>query len=177
VSDTNPAISAKAHCILISLGSNIDKELNTRRGLDALFKAFGKLVLSPIYESESIGFSGDNFYNCVVLAYTDKSIAKVCEHLKAIEDDCGRTRQSAKFSPRTLDLDLLTYDSLVCNKPVSLPRDEITYNAFVLQPMADIVPEHMHPLTRQTYAYMWQMFDKSKQQLWPVTFTWSANVV
>jgi 2-amino-4-hydroxy-6-hydroxymethyldihydropteridine diphosphokinase len=168
-------MASPQHCILISLGSNINKELNTRKGLDALHRMFGSIILSPIYESKSIGFDGDNFYNSVVLAYTDKSIAQVCNALKGIEDDCGRTRHSAKFSPRTLDLDLLTYDDVICSEPISLPREEITYNAFVLQPMADIVPEHIHPVTKKSYAHMWQAFDKSQQQLWPVPFTWSVD--
>lgn len=162
------------HSILISLGSNIDKEINTRRGLDELANCFGELALSRVFESESVGFSGDNFYNLVVKTHTHMSIAGVCEALKAIEQACGRLRQSEKFSPRTLDLDLLTYDIEVCTEPVVLPREEITYNAFVLQPMADLVPEEIHPLTLQSYAHMWQQYDKSKQHLWPVAFTWSA---
>lgn len=168
-------MASSKHCILISIGSNIDKEFNTRRGLDALHHAFGSIIVSPIYESKSIGFDGDNFYNSVVLAYTGKSIAQVCDVLKGIEDDCGRTRHSAKFSSRTLDLDLLTYDNVICSKPISLPREEIHYNAFVLRPMADIVPEHIHPISTKSYAQMWQAFDKSQQQLWPVPFSWSVD--
>ncbi|MBT1450378.1 2-amino-4-hydroxy-6-hydroxymethyldihydropteridine diphosphokinase [Glaciecola sp. XM2] len=165
--------ASQQHCILISSGSNIDKEANTIKGLDALHHAFGELTLSPVYESQSVGFKGDNFFNLVIMAYTTKSVKQVCAILKKIEDDCGRLRQSEKFSPRTLDLDLLTFDDLVCEQPVSLPRDEITHNAFVLQPMADIAPDHVHPSTGKTYAQMWQQFDKSKQRLWAVPFAWS----
>jgi len=64
---------------------------------------------------------------------------------------------------------------LVCSKPISLPREEIQYNAFVLRPMADIVPEHIHPISTKSYAQMWQAFDKSQQQLWPVPFSWSVD--
>jgi len=135
---------------------------------------FGDLELSRVFESESVGFSGDNFYNLVVKAHTPLSVAQVCEALKAIEQECGRQRQSEKFSPRTLDLDLLTFDKVVCTHPVILPREEITYNAFVLQPMADLVPNEKHPVTQQSYAEMWQQYDKTKQHLWPVNFAWSA---
>ncbi len=137
-------------------------------------KSFGSIELSRVFESESVGFSGDNFFNLVVKTQTSKSISEVCDVLKTIEQTCGRLRGSEKFSPRTLDLDLLTFDDTVCSEPVTLPREEILYNAFVLQPMADLVPDEVHPLTQKNYAQMWHEYDKTTQQLWPVAFTWSA---
>nr|WP_136250432.1 2-amino-4-hydroxy-6-hydroxymethyldihydropteridine diphosphokinase [Ningiella ruwaisensis] len=165
------------HKILVSVGSNINKEENTRLGLDGMFEQFGALSLSRVYESESVGFSGDNFFNLVVMATTSKSIQQVCDALKHIEAECGRAREAEKFSPRTLDLDLLTFDDVVCDSPVALPRDEITYNAFVLQPMADLVPHDIHPCEQKTYQTLWEAFDKTTQKLWPVPFTWSATQV
>lgn len=162
------------HHILISVGSNIDKEHNTLAGLQSLFDIFGELQISTIYESESVGFSGNNFLNLVVLTQTQKSVAEVCEALKKIEDDAGRVRDK-KFGNRTLDLDLLTYDELVCDYPVVLPRGEIEYNAFVLKPMAEIVPDHVHPTTGKTYAKLWQDYSNSQQRLWPAALTWSPN--
>lgn len=50
-----------------------------------------------------------------------------------------------KFCARTLDLDLLTYDSKVTTQPIVLPREEICYNAFVLWPLAELVPNERHP--------------------------------
>ena len=92
------------HHILISVGSNIDKENNTKEGLQALYEAFGELALSTIYESESVGFEGDNFYNLVVSGFTQKNVADVCSTLKEIEDKLGRVR-GKKLGNRTLDLD------------------------------------------------------------------------
>ncbi|MFC4700416.1 2-amino-4-hydroxy-6-hydroxymethyldihydropteridine diphosphokinase [Glaciecola siphonariae] len=162
------------HCILVSLGSNINKEENTALGLNQMFRCFGELSLSKVYESQSVGFSGDNFYNLVAMAHTTLGVDEVCLALKDIEQNCGRQRQAEKFSPRTLDLDLLTFDDKVCETPIILPRPEIEYNAFVLQPMADIVPDHIHPVTKKSYAQMWQDYDKTSQRLWPVEYAWSA---
>jgi 2-amino-4-hydroxy-6-hydroxymethyldihydropteridine diphosphokinase len=103
--------------------------------------AFGELTFSRIYESESVGFEGDNFYNLVIGAKTNDSISDVVSCLKRIEDSQGRDRTSARFSSRTLDLDLLTFDDIVCQRPIALPRDEIGYNAFVLLPLAEIAPD------------------------------------
>jgi 2-amino-4-hydroxy-6-hydroxymethyldihydropteridine diphosphokinase len=162
-----------SHFILISVGSNIDKDKHTSAGLSALNEAFSRVQLSPVYESESVGFDGDTFYNLVVSAYTDQSIENVCATLKQIEDDNGRVRGSAKFASRTLDLDLLTYDDVITSDPIELPRGEVLYNAFVLRPLADLVPTYKHPVVNTSYAALWQAYDKSKQKLWLANYTWS----
>ena len=161
------------HTILISNGSNIEREHYTRRSFAALKHAFRDVTVSSVYESEAVGFNGNPFYNAAARAITSKSIEEVCATLKSIEKDNGRVHTDKKFCARTLDLDLLTYDSEITTTPVVLPREEICYNAFVLWPLAELVPNDIHPETQETYAQMWQNFDKQKQQLWPIDFTWS----
>lgn len=160
------------HHILISVGSNVDREQHTRAGVAAVQAAFTDVQLSSVYESEAVGFNGAAFYNLVISATTDMSIADVCAQLKQIERDNGRQRGEKKFAPRTLDLDLLTYDKQVTTSPIVLPREEITYNAFVLQPLAELVPEHVHPVAQRTYRDMWHDYDKRQQKLWPIAFKW-----
>ena len=166
---------AQQHHIFISVGSNINREQHITSGLDAMHAAFGELTLSSVYESKSVGFDGNNFYNLVVQTTTTLSIADVVDVLKQIEAKNLRTRESKKFAPRTLDLDLLTYDDVIMQQPMELPRGEILYNAFVLQPLAEIAPDVDHPLVKKSYLALWQQYDKSQQQLWPIDFTWSAN--
>ena len=164
-----------AHTIYISVGSNVDKEKHTRAGLQSLFQAFGELILSSVYESESVGFEGSNFYNLVVKASTSLSIQDVCRTLKKIEQDNKRQRGEQKFAPRTLDLDLLLYDRQVTTDPIELPRAEILYNAFVLKPLAEIAGDDVHPVMNKNYAELWQAYDKSQQRLWAIDFEWSAT--
>ncbi|MCH8536754.1 MAG: 2-amino-4-hydroxy-6-hydroxymethyldihydropteridine diphosphokinase [Alkalimonas sp.] len=158
--------------ILISIGSNIERDHHIQVAIKELRQAFGKLMISSVYESEAVGFDGDPFYNLVVGANTELSVAECVQLFKQIEDRHGRKRNVARFSGRTLDLDLLTYDQLVCQQPVELPRDEITKNAFVLLPMAELVPEQLHPVTGLTYQQLWQQYDRP-QKLWTVPFSWS----
>lgn len=162
-----------SHTILISVGSNIDRAYYTQRALDCLKAEFEDVSHSSVYESESVGFDGSAFYNYVVKASSDLSIAQVCLILKEIEKQNGRVSSEKKFSSRTLDLDLLTYDDSVCNSPVVLPREEIEYNAFVLWPLAELVPEDVHPVTGVNYATMWERFDRTSQCLQPINFAWS----
>ncbi|MCW8890995.1 MAG: 2-amino-4-hydroxy-6-hydroxymethyldihydropteridine diphosphokinase, partial [Sedimenticola sp.] len=61
--------------IWVSLGSNIEREKNIRAALHDLHKEFGALLISKVYESEAVGFSGDAFYNLVVGFDTDRPAA------------------------------------------------------------------------------------------------------
>ena len=158
--------------IFISLGSNIDREHNTRVGIYALRQVFGPLNLSSVYESESVGFDGDPFYNMVIACDVDTPVHETNQILREIEDANGRDRSGPKFSSRTLDLDLLLYDDLMMDENgLKLPRGEILINAFVLWPMAEIAPQLKHPETGTSYAELWSAFDKTKEDLRPIEFT------
>ena len=166
-------VTEQSHTIYISVGSNVDKEKHTKAGLQAMYQAFGELTLSSVFESESVGFEGNNFYNLVVKTRTKLCIAEVCRVLKKIEQDNKRQRGEQKFAPRTLDLDLLLYDHNITSKPIELPRPEVLYNAFVLKPMAEIAADEIHPVVKKNYANLWQEYDKSQQKLWAIKFNWS----
>lgn len=157
--------------IYISLGSNIERELNTREGVKALCEHFGELEMSAVYESEAVGFDGDAFYNMVLACDVDEDVYSVNQVLRDIEDANGRERSGPKFSSRTLDLDLLLYDDFVLKEgTLKLPREEILHNAFVLWPLAEIAPELVHPVAGKSYAELWQAFDKTKENLCPIVF-------
>lgn len=156
--------------VFLSIGSNIDKERNIQAGIGALQQRFGSLVCSTVYESESVGFDGDNFYNLVASIETDDDVESVVSILKQIEDEHGRTRSGPRFSSRTLDIDILLYDDLIRDdEMVSVPRDEILKNAFVLKPLAELAGESLHPQTGTSYRELWEHFDQSSQRLWPVS--------
>ncbi len=163
--------------VCLGLGSNVEPERHIIAALDALSQNFGKLSISRVFESEAVGFKGNNFYNLVVVVHTDLSVNDLVQKLRSIENDNGRDRSKPKFSPRTLDIDILAYGDLVGEfDGVFLPRDEILKNAFVLWPLAELMPDRKHPATGQTYADLWQSYDK-KQQLAPVEFSWRGEII
>jgi 2-amino-4-hydroxy-6-hydroxymethyldihydropteridine diphosphokinase len=159
--------------IYLSLGSNINRRTNINCALNALHELFGELVLSPVYESDSVGFEGDSFYNLVVGIETQQSVGEVSLKLKKIEDDNGRDRSAPRFGPRSLDIDILTVDDF-CGEldGIALPRDEVLLNAFVLLPLSDVAPDKVHPSTGITFAEHWKRYDQSKQRLWKIDFVW-----
>jgi 2-amino-4-hydroxy-6-hydroxymethyldihydropteridine diphosphokinase len=162
--------------IYISLGSNVEREYHVQQGLNALAVAFNlpfeQLELSSLFESEAIGFSGNAFLNMVIGIKTTHSVEQVAIKLRDIEFSYGRTREAKKFSPRTLDLDLLLYDNLIIDSPAQLPRSEIDKNAFVLWPLSEVAPQLMHPIIKQNYYTLWQNYDKNHQQLKIVDNCW-----
>jgi len=162
--------------IYISLGSNVEREYHVQQGLNALAVAFDlpfeQLELSSLFESEAIGFNGNAFYNMVIGITTSQSVEQVAIKLRAIEFSYGRTNDAKKFSPRTLDLDLLLYDDLIIDSPAQLPRNEINKNAFVLWPLSEVAPQVVHPIINKNYYTLWQNYDKNYQQLKIVANCW-----
>ena len=157
--------------VYVSIGSNIGREQNIRAGVAELRARFGELVLSSVYESEAVGFDGDSFYNLVAGFDTSLSPQQVAAALRTIEEAHGRVRNGPRFSSRTLDIDLLLYDDLILHEgKLEIPRDEITKNAFVLWPLAEIAPQLGHPQLGVSYGALWAAFDRQSQPLWPVAF-------
>ena len=162
--------------LALSIGSNIDAESNIRAALDALNLEFENIRSSTTYESQAVGFDGDNFLNLVVLADTNKGLEDVTVFLKRLEDLLGRDRQQVRFSGRTMDIDILLYGNesgMFCG--IELPRPEVTENAYVLKPLSELLPDVVHPATGMSYLKLWQDYDKSKQQLWAVETDWAGE--
>ncbi|MFL2840586.1 MAG: 2-amino-4-hydroxy-6-hydroxymethyldihydropteridine diphosphokinase [Pseudohongiellaceae bacterium] len=129
--------------VALSLGSNIEPVMNIRSCLDALLLKFNNLSLSSVFESEAIGFQGDNFFNMAVAFETEVSLDILINTVKEIEDDCGRDRNQPHFSGRTLDIDVLIYGNRSgIFSGIKLPRPEITKNAFVLWPLSHNFPSN-----------------------------------
>jgi len=155
----------------ISMGSNINRTHHIQSGILGLKSHFSNILLSPVYESVSVGFEGDNFYNLVVSFESNNTIDETGQILNRIEDQNKRDRTGPKFGPRTLDLDLLLYDDLVLDSgSLTIPRPEIYYNAFVLKPLVDLAPDLIDPLSGEYFTKLWGDFDKSKQSLWEIDF-------
>lgn len=146
-----------------------------RRACELLRAHFGALQLSTVYESESVGFAGDNFLNLAVSVQTGEALGEIKQFLKNLEDSMGRDRSRPRFSERIIDVDILFYgDSDGTEADMELPRKEITRNAYVLCPLAELEPETVHRPTGKTYSQLWQEYDKARQPLIEKDFNWSV---
>ena len=145
----------------VGIGSNVEPEKHVRMAVQLMRERFGALRLSPVYRNRAVGFAGDDFLNLVAAFECDLRVDALNSALDAIELACGRQRGAARFSPRTLDLDLLLYGTRV-DAALKLPRKEILKYDFVLRPLAELAPGERHPETGMTYIEHWERFPGDK---------------
>ncbi len=152
--------------VYVGIGSNVDRAHHVQAALQALRATFGAVTASPVYETDAVGFHGAPFYNLVAGFDTDWTVGRLAAWLRALEDAHGRVRGEARFSDRTLDVDLLVYgDACGVVDGVSLPRDETTRQAFVLKPLADIAPELVLPGFTASCRALWEQHPAAGQPM------------
>lgn len=153
----------------LGLGSNVNAVENIRSGIAALDKRFEALRLSPVYLTPAVGFDGAPFINLAASVETELQPLELKHFLNGLEDRHGRKRNVAKFSDRTLDIDILLYDDLYLMSPLlEIPRREILAFAHVLKPLADLAPDLVHPVERVTLATLWERFQGDRSVLRPI---------
>ncbi len=135
------------HKIFVGIGSNIDREKNIKSCIEILKDLYDNILISPVYETEAMGFNGPNFYNLVLSFETEENVYDLKNGLNQIENNHGRHFNETKFSSRTLDIDILYYDDLILSDDkVQIPRKEICEYDFVLKPLVDLAPDFIHPI-------------------------------
>lgn len=133
--------------VFIALGSNLgDRAANLHRALAALAPVLHVERISGLYETEPWGVTDQPwFYNLVIAGTTGRSPAALLDDLKAIERATGR-RETVRYGPRLIDLDLLFYEQLVIEtNRLTLPHPRLHERRFVLRPLAEIAPDLIHP--------------------------------
>lgn len=140
----------------LSLGSNIEPEKNLRAALVELAARFGKVIVSPAYRFAAVGFSGADFINLAAGIDSDLEPAALNDWLHALEDRHGRRRDVPRYCDRTLDVDIVLFGDRVLSAAGNLevPRRELL-QSFVLQPLADIAADAIHPLLHRSIGELW----------------------
>lgn len=138
----------------IALGSNLGNREEHLRGALLSLRHLGKLNrISSFYETEPVGdVAQPDFLNAVAELQTQLPPKELLSALLRIEQEHGRDRSvSLPKGPRTLDLDLLSYDNVVTTTPtLTLPHPALAERSFVLAPLVEIAPEWRHPVSGKT---------------------------
>ena len=137
--------------VFVSIGTNINAEGNMLLVKESLNSIFD-VTYSSIYKTPAEGFEGEDFLNSVCKFDTDKTPQELRTLLKNIEKDMGRTFTQKGMSNRVIDLDLILYGYLQINRNgLELPSSDIEKYKFVLEPLAEIAPDDIHPILKKSY--------------------------
>ena len=140
----------KQHQVILSLGTNKGNRLeNIERCIDYLHKEVGTIIkVSKLYETPSLGFDSDAFYNCAVILHTHKSANQVLEEVLDLEIKLGRVREVKEgYQARIIDIDVITFDEeIIASEKLQVPHPEMQNRLFVLLPMRDLNLDWRHPI-------------------------------
>lgn len=144
--------------LYIGLGSNLgDRRASLQTAVDMIQDRVGRVsALSSFYETEPWGFESDNlFMNAAARVETELTVEEALEVTQEIEREMGRMAKSSGgvYTDRPIDIDLLMYGSVQMNTPrLVLPHPLMHERLFVMQPLAEIAPDVVHPVLGMTMS-------------------------
>ena len=140
--------------VYLLLGSNLGNKIEyVSNACNIISKKIGVIKKkSSLYETEPWRFKhGENFINQVIEIETTLYPEELLIQNKDIEEKSGRIRTGKTNMPRTLDIDILFYDNLVCNSNnLIIPHPKLHLRLFTLIPLLEINPEIYHPALKKT---------------------------
>jgi len=136
------------------LGGNLgDREANLKRAIELLNDKIGKVIaISSLYETAAWGKTDQPaFLNQAVALQTSLSALAVLDLALSIEQELGRVRKD-KWGERLIDIDLILFGDQVINIPdkLQVPHPHMQHRKFVMEPLAEIAPEVLHPVLGET---------------------------
>ena len=146
--------------LYLSLGTNLgDRRSNLETALTLIGQRIGTVEdVSDVVETEPWGFDSPNsFLNLTAKVITELKPLDVLKTIKKIEKGMGRTSKTGTegYQDRIIDIDLLLYDELVMESPeLTIPHRLMHKRRFVLEPLAEISPELVHPVIHKTISQL-----------------------
>ena len=151
-------IIKNTHTVYLALGTNLgDRFEYLQVAVDAIFKQIGTITnISAVYQTPALGFDGADFLNCVLVLQTPYKPQVVLKEILRIEKTLGRQRsKGAGYASRVIDIDILFYNQQVISQAhLQVPHPQMAHRKFVLQPLVDISPQMVHPVSQKTLADM-----------------------
>ena len=138
--------------VYLSLGSNVGEREAQLRDAQIRLATTGRVsAVSPVYETEPVEFTAQPwFLNRALAIQTDLTPQQLMAAILRIEEEMGRLRVQKK-GPRSIDIDILLFDDLVVeSEGLTIPHPAMHQRRFVLEPLADIAPQMLHPVFRKT---------------------------
>lgn len=139
--------------VILSLGSNQgDRKawLAFARSRLTFFPHTQLLLASPIHETDPVDvpeeFRECLYLNQVIQVSTTLPPHSFSDFVHAIEQEAGRKRGPVRNTPRTLDIDIIAFGDIQQDDPeLILPHPRAKERRFVLEPLAEILPDYRFP--------------------------------
>ncbi|GHV74939.1 hypothetical protein AGMMS49940_22410 [Spirochaetia bacterium] len=152
------------HRVYVGLGSNMgNKKENLERALEKIRadETCRLISCSDFIATKPVGFlDQDDFLNAAAEVRTLKTPGEFLSLIQDIETDLGRVR-TIHWGPRTIDVDILFYDSFIMHtETLTIPHPEMQSRLFVLEPLAQIAPDVVHPVLKQTVRELYEIAQK-----------------
>ena len=142
-----------AKTVYLSFGANLgDRAASLRQAIGRLKELGTVTAISGFYETEPVEVKGTQpwFLNCVVALETELSPRELLSGTLALEQAMGRSRTGIR-APRTIDIDILLFGDEVIDTPeLTIPHPGMQQRRFVLEPLAEIAPDALHPALKRT---------------------------
>lgn len=150
--------------VIIGLGSNLgDRFKALSRALAMIGKEAGRVeATSSVWETEPWGFEADEqFLNMVAVIDTVMQPLQLMQLFRSVEGRMGRRRHGGgRYESRIIDIDILLWGDRIISVPgLEVPHPAIADRRFVLEPLCEVAPGAMHPVTGLTAAEMLAMCD------------------
>jgi 2-amino-4-hydroxy-6-hydroxymethyldihydropteridine diphosphokinase len=119
-------------------------------------KTAGRIVQSSsIYRTAAWGKTDQaDFLNQALQVSTPLAAPDLMKTLLEIEKMMGRQR-GEKYGSRIIDIDILFFNDAVISLPgLIVPHPEVPNRRFALEPMAEIAPDHIHPLLGRSIRFL-----------------------
>ena len=147
------------HFVLLGIGSNIEPELNLELGLVALKQMDADLIISKFVKSKAVGFDGPDFINAVIAIHTQLSVVDLKTKMKSIEQSIGIISNPSGCYNKKCDIDIISFNDWSGTYfHLKLPRKEVFYNAHVLGPLAQLLPDLTLPSQTQSASNLWDTY-------------------
>lgn len=161
-----------ASVVLITGGNVGDAEQTLGEAARLINAEVGRVVRhSQIYRTKAWGFEAEDFRNQVLVVESELEPMQVLDVVNDIERRLGRDRAveqmeksatGARYASRSIDIDILFYDDLVVeSERLTLPHPRIAEREFVLEPLAEVAAEWLHPTSGKSVQ---QMYDELRQR-------------